>query len=35
MNKNIFFKKTEKISINEICKKLKIKIITKKKYLFK
>ena len=30
MNKNIFFKKTEKISINEICKKLKIKSITKK-----
>ena len=30
MNKNIFFKKIKKISINEICKKLKIKNITKK-----
>ena len=28
MNKNIFFKKIKKISINEICKKLKIKKIT-------
>ena len=31
MNKNIFFKKIKKISVNEICKKLKIKNITKKK----
>ena len=31
MNKNIFFKKINKISINEICKKLKIKNIIKKK----
>ena len=30
MNKNIFFKKIKKISINEICKKLKIGKITKK-----
>ena len=30
MNKNIFFKKIKKISINEICKKLKIKNISKK-----
>ena len=30
MNKNIFFKKINKISINEICKKLKIKNIKKK-----
>ncbi len=30
MNKNIFFKKIKKISINEICKKLKINNITKK-----
>ena len=30
MNKNIFFKKIKKISINEICKKLKIEKITKK-----
>ena len=27
MNKNIFFKKIKKISVNEICKKLKIKLI--------
>ena len=32
MNKNIFFKKIKKISVNEICKKLKIKNITKKKF---
>ena len=31
MNKNIFFKKIKKISVNEICKKLKIKNIIKKK----
>ena len=31
MNKNIFFKKIKKISVNEICKKLKIKNIAKKK----
>ena len=31
MNKNIFFKKIKKISVNEICKKLKIKNITSKK----
>ena len=31
MNKNIFFKKIKKISVNEICKKLKIKNIKKKK----
>ena len=30
MNKNIFFKKIKKISVNDICKKLKIKNITKK-----
>ena len=30
MNKNIFFKKIKKIAINEICKKLKIKNITRK-----
>ena len=30
MNKNIFFKKIKKISISDICKKLKIKNITKK-----
>tara|TARA_B100000941_G_scaffold264459_1_gene218440 strand:- start:215 stop:1195 length:981 start_codon:yes stop_codon:yes gene_type:complete len=30
MNKNIFFKKVKKISVNEICKKLKIKNIIKK-----
>ena len=30
MNKNIFFKKIKKISINEICIKLKIRSITKK-----
>ena len=30
MNKNIFFKKVKRISIKEICKKLKIKNITKK-----
>ncbi len=31
MNKNIFFKKIKKISVNEICKKLKIKNNIKKK----
>ena len=30
MNKNIFFKKIKKISIYEICKKLRVKNITKK-----